>query len=205
MTKLTFQLKNPSYAPDETILELCIQEWEFFSGLFYRAAALDGAFHWLNWLPINDLIDFNLPFSLSRENLLLLLWMFTFVYVISFSECQNYQSLNAADRKITYTTYHGYCDYTISKGWYRFEGAAGTRLPTSCTPDNRCGTHATGWLSNGHPSVADGRVSRQVCFSYGGTCYFGGCKNIRVRNCGSFYVYELVGTPSCHYRYCGTD
>ena len=34
VTKLTFQLKNPSYAPDETILQLCIQEWEFFLDYF---------------------------------------------------------------------------------------------------------------------------------------------------------------------------
>ncbi|KAM7431721.1 Immunoglobulin superfamily DCC subclass member 3 [Porites harrisoni] len=50
------------------------------------------------------------------------------------TECQNYQSLTAADRKITYTTYHGYCDNSITEGWYRFEGAAGTRMPTSCMP-----------------------------------------------------------------------
>ena len=155
-----------------------------------------------------DLIDCPstiLIYLLSRENPLLLLYIFTFVYLFFFSECQNYQSLNAADRKITYTTYHGYDDYTISKGWYRFEGAAGTRLPTWCTPGNRCGTSATSWLSNGHPSVADGRVSRQVCFSLAGNCYFGGCKSIRVRNCSSFYVYELVGTLHRGYRYCGTD
>lgn len=123
-----------------------------------------------------------------------------------FSECQNYQSLIAADRKMTYETYHGYCDNSITKGWYRFEGAAGTRLPTSCTPSgNRCGTHATSWLTNGHPSVADGRVSKQVCFSYGGNCCYAQTKNITVRNCGNYYVYELVPIGSCSYRYCGTD
>ena len=41
---------------------------------------------------------------------------------IFFSECQNYQSLNAADRKITYTTYHGYCDASITKGWFVLKG-----------------------------------------------------------------------------------
>ena len=100
---------------------------------------------------------------------------------------------------------HGYCGYSISKGWYRFEGAAGTRLPTSCTPDYRCGTSATSWLTNGHPSVADGRVSKRVCFSYNGDCYYYRCVNIIIRNCGSYYVYELDRTPSCSYRYCGTD
>ena len=123
-----------------------------------------------------------------------------------FSECQNYQSLSAADRKITYTTFHGYCDESLTKRWYRFEGAAGSRLPSSCTPSgNRCGTHATSWLTNGHPSVADGRVSKRICFSYGGSCCYSATKNIYVRNCGNYYVYELVPIGGCSYRYCGTD
>ena len=124
-----------------------------------------------------------------------------------FPECQNYQSLTAADRKITYTTYHGYCDNSITEGWYRFEGAAGTRMPTSCMPSgNRCGTHVIGWLTNGHPRVADGRVKKQVCFSYNGQCCFSNfSKNIYVTNCGSYYVYQLVRPGNCYYRYCGTD
>ena len=122
-----------------------------------------------------------------------------------FLECQNYQSLNAVDRKITYTTYHRYCDGSITKGWYRFEGSAGSRMPTACTPDWRCGAAATSWLTNGHPSVADGRVSKQVCFSHAGNCCFGFTININVRNCGNYYVYELVPIGGCSYRYCGTD
>ena len=125
---------------------------------------------------------------------------------IFFSECQNYQSLNAADRKITYTTHHGYCDGSITKGWYRFEGAAGSRMPSLCTPDWRCGSAATSWLTNGHPSVADGRgVSKRVCFSHAGKCCYSGTKNIYVRNCWNYYVYELVPIGGCDYRYCGTD
>ena len=128
-------------------------------------------------------------------------------FIYSFStECQNYQSINSADRKITYTTYHGYCDSGITPGWYRFEGAAGTRMPSSCTPSKRCGAHAVSWLTGGHPSVADGKVTRKVCFSYNGNCCFGLQNvNIEVKNCGSYYVYKLVQPGACSYRYCGTD
>ncbi|XP_015773266.1 PREDICTED: uromodulin-like isoform X1 [Acropora digitifera] len=122
----------------------------------------------------------------------------------SASECQNYASLNSGDRKITFTNYRYHCDSGIGPGWFRFEGSAGTRMPTSCPPYHRCGTYVTGWLNGGHPTVADGQVSRQVCFHYTSSC----CdwsKNIKVRNCGSYYVYFLSGTPGCNLRYCSTN
>ena len=129
-----------------------------------------------------------------------------FSYIFPISECQNYGSLNSGDRKITYTTRGYNCDSGIGPGWFRFEGSAGTRMPTSCPPEYRCNTYATGWLNGGHPTVADGQVSRTVCFHWNGKC----CDwstNIKVRNCGSYYVYYLSGTPggSCSLRYCGTN
>ena len=122
------------------------------------------------------------------------------------SECQNYGSLNNADRKITYAKPNNYCDRGTGPGWFRFEGSAGTRMPTSCPPTYRCNTDATGWLNVGHPTVADGQVGRQVCFHYSGNCCHWST-NIKVRNCGSYYVYYLNGTPggSCRLRYCGTN
>ena len=43
----------------------------------------------------------------------------------------------------------------IGPGWYRFEGAAGKRMATSCTPA-KIGVipRATSWL-NGHASYSD--------------------------------------------------
>ncbi|CAH3189906.1 unnamed protein product, partial [Porites evermanni] len=125
-------------------------------------------------------------------------------FTCTVSECQNYGSLNNADRKITYGRPNNYCDRAIGPGWFRFEGSAGTRMPTSCPPTNRCNTDATGWLNGGHPTVADGQVSRQVCFHWTSGC----CEwstTIKVRNCGLYYVYYLSSTPTCHLRYCGTD
>ena len=78
-------------------------------------------------------------------------------------------------------------------------------MATSCPPGGRCGAVAPGWLNGGHPTVADGQVSRTVCFYYGNNC----CEwstDIYVRNCGSFYVYYFSGsTPSCDLRYCSTN
>ena len=129
---------------------------------------------------------------------------FFFFFFFSISECQNYGSLNSGDRKITYSTRGHYCDNRIGPGWFRFEGSAGTRMPTSCPPTRRCRTSATGWLNGGHPTVADGQVSRTVCFHWSGSC----CNwstSIKVRNCGLYYVYYFSGTPACYLRYCGTN
>lgn len=99
------------------------------------------------------------------------------------------------------------CDSGLGPDWYRFQAAAGTRMPISCTPIARCNTYGTGWLNGGHPTVAEGRVTRQVCFHYWSNC----CQSstiIEVRNCGSFYVYHLNGTDTknyCQLGYCGTD
>ena len=121
------------------------------------------------------------------------------------SECQNYGSLNSGERKITYTTRRYNCDNGIGPGWFRFEGSAGTRMQTSFPPKRRCNTAATGWLIGGHPTVADGQVTRTVCFHWDSNCCLWST-NIKVRNCGSYYVYYLSGTGNgCSLRYCGTN
>ncbi|CAH3176031.1 unnamed protein product [Porites lobata] len=121
------------------------------------------------------------------------------------SECQNYGRLNSHTRKITYSGSSS-CDRGIGPGWFRFDRSAGTRMATSCPPTYTCNAAATGWLNGGHPTVADGQVSRQVCFHWSGNCCFWST-NIKVRNCGSYYVYYLNGTPgsTCSLRYCGTN
>ena len=69
----------------------------------------------------------------------------------------------------------------------------------------RCGTKYPGWLNGTHPTVAEGVVTRTVCYScYGG--YEGYCwwRNIiKVKNCSSYYVYELQKLPNWPFRYCG--
>ena len=153
-------------------------------------------------MELNDFLNWTVNYKATS-------WSYFNLTVFLFvSECQNYGSLNAADRKITYPHFHSYCDSIIGPGWFRFEGSAGTRMPTSCPPYNRCGTDATAWIVGGHPTVADGQVNRKVCYHW----TFRGCctwfTNIKVRNCGSYFVYYLHGTTSngdCSLRYCGTD
>ena len=82
-------------------------------------------------------------------------------------------------------------------------------METSCTPQKRCNAEVTTWIDGTHPTVADGQVSRKVCFRYGdgddNCCWR--FTNIQVRNCSSFHVYYLKSVPSANgnARYCGTD
>ena len=83
-------------------------------------------------------------------------------------------------------------------------GAAGTKMPTTRVPAYRCGADWSGWLDGAHPTVGDGEVSKKVCFSD----RFTGCKiekNIFVKNCGSYFIYNLIPLPLCNLRFCGTD
>ena len=75
-------------------------------------------------------------------------------------------------------------------------GAAGTKMPTTRVPAYRCGADWSGWLDGAHPTVGDGEVSKKVCFSDRDT----GCKsekNIFVKNCGSYFIYNLIPLPLC--------
>ena len=146
--------------------------------------------------------------------------IFLFIYFLM-SECQSetnvpngYVSLRSRDRALNYSHTSHQCDNGIGPGWFRFEGAAGDNIATTCPyRTNRCNTYATGWLNGGLPNIADGQVTRQVCF-YGSKrrkprenhcCEW--TTNVQVRNCGSYYVYNLPPTPrgECNLRYCGNN
>ena len=119
--------------------------------------------------------------------------------------CYHYKNLSDAARKISYKTPHGseLCDSHLPVGWYRFVGAAGTKMPTTRVPAFRCGTNWSGWLITAHPTVEDGEVLRGVCFSD----RFAGCKSnidIVLKNCGSYFIYKLY-PPTCPSGYCGID
>ena len=121
--------------------------------------------------------------------------------------CYNYQNLSDSRRNSEYVTPESgvvLCDDQLPEGWYRFVGAAGTKMPTTRVPAYRCGTDWSGWLDGAHPTVEDGEVPRMVCFSDRST----GCKyttRISVKNCGSYFIYKQQQFTDCNSRYCGTD
>lgn len=124
------------------------------------------------------------------------------MYVTFILECSKYTFLNDSTRATTYSNITvSLCDSNLLIGWYRFGGRQESQMPESCVPIMRCGAAAPGWLNGVHPTVADGEVSRKVCFHWTNNC----CKwsvNIKVRNCGGFYVYKHLEPPLCSGRYC---
>ena len=128
------------------------------------------------------------------------------MFLLTVDGCNSYKVLSEADRAqgpIVINANNYRCDRDdLVPGWYRFQGVAGDRMTDKCVPENHCGSRWSGWLSPAHPST-EGVVTRIVCFSLTYHC----CdwyQNIRIRNCGAYFVYELlrpyVGCPA---RYCG--
>lgn len=119
--------------------------------------------------------------------------------------CTGYAQLSTADRHVSSRNISiALCDFSIVTKWYRFTGSAGTSMPESCPAEFQCTTHAPGWLNGIHPTVAEGEVTRTVCYHYSGSCCYWS-STIKVLNCGGFYVYELKPTTGCSLRYCGTN
>ena len=124
---------------------------------------------------------------------------------ISFSWCMSLAKLpksTNAERKHDYVTVNFECDETLD-GWYRFQGAAGTKMVTICLPTNRSDAAYPIWLNGSHPTVAEGTVSRTVCINKYSRC--GISFPIKVKNCSSYYIYKLIPLTDCDARYCSTD
>ena len=119
--------------------------------------------------------------------------------------------MNEASRSTSNSVKSRYCDiggysYTSlswnGPGWYKFANPAGTKIPTSPPPKNRCGTHATGWMAEPHPKAVGQTKKVKFCFNYwSNSCSYESFGE--VTKCGEEdFVYKLPNTPYCHQRYC---
>lgn len=113
--------------------------------------------------------------------------------------CKNYTVLSEAD-PLSHNN-RGFLKKDLVTGWYRLQGPAREQVADKCVRKGRRGTDISGWLK--HPNVTEGVVTRQVCFSRKNSCCF--TRNlIKVKNCSSYYVYELQNTVVCKIlRSCG--
>ena len=127
-------------------------------------------------------------------------------------DCNDYKILNEAERNHQFKTPSGtwLCDKTgysytnpqwHGDDWYRFLSPAGTRIAEEAPGKYYCGTRYTGWMQGSHPTSLGETVTRTVCFQlFSNTCQYS--SEIKVRNCGHFFLYRLVNTYSCYDGYC---
>ena len=86
-------------------------------------------------------------------------------------------------------------------GWYRFQSPAGTKIPTTPIKPFHCGMAAPGWLKGSHPSTPGQTINAEVCFYWGSNqCW--GRKQIKIRHCGQYFLYELQEAADYESGYC---
>ena len=123
------------------------------------------------------------------------------LFIFQVDECHAYQNLTDARRRYDYDQVDTGCDNDLN-GWYRFQGAAGTKMATKSPGLKKCGAVSSAWLNGKHPTVSDGTVVIEVCINKFEECEVRG-NRIEVKNCGSYYIYKLKTINEC-LRYCVT-
>ena len=138
---------------------------------------------------------------------------FVFMSLLGNNPCQDsneIKELSSGDRTINYNSSTDKCDSRDSEigndwsKWYKITGNAGNALRVNTPPRKRCGGEVQGYLNESHPAPRDGVVNLQLCIQNpSDLCYRQ--KQIRVVNCGSFYLYQLQRLRNnCNltWRYC---
>ncbi|XP_077175125.1 uromodulin-like [Paroedura picta] len=119
---------------------------------------------------------------------------------ICLDPCSNYTVLDQPWRSTSYGAGSN-CD-SDKRGWYRFVGQGGERMPEACVPMYKCNTDAPMWLNGLHPITNDGIVTRVACAHWNGNCCLWST-SVQVKACvGGYFVYKLEGTPACSLTYC---
>jgi hypothetical protein len=124
-------------------------------------------------------------------------------------QCYAYSTLNDAYRNIlnAYSCCWSPFDYasTLSAGWYRVSGAAGTQLVTSpILYTGTCGESYPGYFNGTLPSTPGALTTGNVCFYTGTPCGYS-LSPISVINCNGYYIFYLTPTSSQIYKYCTTS
>lgn len=93
------------------------------------------------------------------------------------------------------------CDSNLEKGWYRPISKAGNLMPTTCVHGGfKCGTAKPIWMQGSFPNDGEILNVTACAASYNGCCDIS--YDIQVKNCSSFYIYNLTPTVGCSQAYC---
>ncbi|CAG2200141.1 unnamed protein product [Mytilus edulis] len=93
------------------------------------------------------------------------------------------------------------CDSNLKPDWYRPISKAGNLMPTKCLNGGfKCGTSKPIWMQGSYPSDGEIVNATACASSYNGCCNIS--YNIQVKNCSTFYIYNLTPTFGCSQAYC---
>ena len=130
------------------------------------------------------------------------------IYDIACNVCSNITYTTLADirRSTAYDSTSDLCDRGVIKdgSWYRFKSVAGDKMPEFNPGIEHCGTYVPIWMNGSHPTKLGKAVNRIACAAIPSRRPAGcGRKfNIKVINCGSFFLYQLKEPKECHFAYC---
>ena len=113
----------------------------------------------------------------------------------------SYQNLTDGDRSVSFIGHMDNCDdvdITNWDIWYRISGDAGNALASKTSPPrDSCGTETRLYLADDHPAYSDGEVTQKVCASKSPGKACNNNMDIKVINCGVFYLYKLGTLRQC--------
>ena len=117
-----------------------------------------------------------------------------------------YTTIRNIRRSTAYNATYDLCDRGLIQDglWYRFESVAGNKMPEFNPGIYHCGTFIPIWMNGKHPTTPGVVVDRIACapvpWLFPLDC--GDQFNIKVINCGSFFLYQLKEPQKCTYAYC---
>jgi fibrillin 1 len=122
--------------------------------------------------------------------------------------CSNMTYIVISDvrRSTAYNATDDLCDrgFIKDESWYRFQSAAGNKMPEENPGPNHCGTYVPIWMNGDHPDEVGTIENRIACAGIPWT-FPVGCGvsyKIQVINCGTFYLYNLREPDRCTLAYC---
>ncbi|XP_072894514.1 uncharacterized protein [Hemitrygon akajei] len=126
--------------------------------------------------------------------------------------CVNHSVLDQPWRRMHSPSMSEQCmsDQKLEQGWYRFSSSGRWKIPETAVPQYCCCGKRQGWLEGSHPTVTEGEVMRNVCFTENGnTITESGmsgnsktCLDIKIKNCIGYFVYLLKPTSAGRSVYC---
>ena len=127
--------------------------------------------------------------------------------------CNDYNVLNDSTRKTTFYSDESKdwtCDNTQKasrlspdwkgEGWYRVVGPAGTKLADTPLEIYHCGTIGARYVQGSHPTKIGEIITTKACYKHDRICERP--QDVKIRNCGEYFLYYLPETQSCWQGYC---